>query len=390
MSTSAPMRVATRRYELALRTPLRTAHGEIARRSGLLVSVSDGERIGWGEAAPVPGWSAHDLDTVCEALGAAVGGRVDAAGLEAALERLESVPEARAALAGAVGDLRARQAGLPLAVWLARQAAEERPLSAEEPIPEPQALSAERPAAGTGRSGSVSVAVSEVIAAADPEAAGEAARQAVQAGIGSLKVKVATASHNTDLARVAAVRASAGPDTELRLDANGGWSPERAVQMLDSFTEFGIAFCEEPTAGIEAIAAVGAAASIPVAVDESARSLGDIATAVRSGSIGVVVVKPQALGGADLALAAIRLTRSHGAAAVVSTMIDSAVGVAHAVHTAAAAEIAATEPEAAAGPSLAHGLATSALLASDTADPLPVIGGRIAVGPGSGLGTAPG
>ncbi len=383
MASATPLTVDTRPYELALRTPLRTAHGEIARRSGLLVSVSDGEHTGWGEAAPVPGWSAHDLDTVCEALAAAVGERIDAAGLEVALDRLSAVPEARAALAGATADLRAQQTGLPLAVWLARQATEERPPSAREPTPE---LSAQAPGEG-----SISVAVSEVIAAADPEAAGEAARQAVQAGIGSLKVKVAGPSPTTDLARVAAVRASAGPDTELRLDANGGWPPERAVQMLDSFTEFGIAFCEEPTAGIEAIAAVGAAASIPVAVDESARSLGDIATAVRSGSIGVVVVKPQALGGSDLAMQAIGLVRSHGAAAVVSTMIDSAVGVAHAVHVAAAAEItAAAATGATAPPGLAHGLATSALLASDTADPLPVIAGRIAVGAGSGLGTAPG
>jgi len=421
------VKVAIRPYELALRAPLVTARSEIGSRAGLLVSLRDGTLTGWGEAAPMPGWSDHDLDAVGAALASVIGNRRVPAGrgrssphaqatalsresardesglsgplaaepaeaqpagaelteaelagddIDAALQRLRSVPEARAALAGAWADLQARQAGLPLALWLARSSGDEAALVADGWQHNEPRLS--------GRAGIGSVAVSEVIVDTDPEAAGEAARLAVAKGVRCLKVKVAAAAHEVDRARVAAVRDAAGSGIELRLDANGGWPPDRAAELLDSFAGFGIAFCEEPTAGIEAIAAVGASARIPVAVDESARTLEDISAALGSEAVAAVVVKPQALGGADLAMQAVSLARRHGALPVISTMIDSAVGVAHAVHLAAAAD-AARGVQA----GTAHGLGTSALLASDVADPLPVVDGRIAVPAGPGLGTVP-
>lgn len=318
--------------------------------------------------------------------------------VEEMLQRLASVPEARAALAGAYADLRARQAGLPLAVWLARLPAGATRPDLLGPLSDAAGHSSQ-PALGP-------VTVSELITADDPGSVGEATRTAMASGSRCLKVKVAAAAHADraagmadstsrsvgadafdlarDVARVAAVRAAAGPGVELRLDANGGWPADQSARILDSFAEFDVAFCEEPTAGLDAITAVGKASSVPVAVDESARTLDDIMAALRTEVIAAVVVKPQALGGPDLALHAIELIRSHGAVPVVTTMIDSAIGAAHAVHVAAAAAEAA---DAAGG--VAHGLGTSWMLADDVADPLPVVGGRIAVPAEPGLGTAP-
>ena len=151
---------------------------------------------------------------------------------------------------------------------------------------------------------------------------------------------------------MAAARAAIGDEIELRLDANGGWDIDTAIATLKSMASYNVAFCEEPTAGIDGIAAVGAAGGVPVAVDESAVTVSDIAVALRTNTISVVVIKPQALGGPDLAVAAVALVEDFGADAVVTTMIDSAVGVAHAAHLAAAVL-----------PEKANGLATSALLA---------------------------
>ncbi|MGZ0220408.1 MAG: o-succinylbenzoate synthase, partial [Acidimicrobiales bacterium] len=72
-----------------------------------------------------------------------------------------------------------------------------------------------------------------------------------------------------------------------------------------------------------------------------------MARALGTGAIDVVVIKPQSMGGPDLAMRAVRLTREFGATPVVTTMIDSAIGVRHALHVAAAS-----------GATLAHGLAT--------------------------------
>ena len=107
-------------------------------------------------------------------------------------------------------------------------------------------------------------------------------------------------------------------------------SPLRAAEP------FGVALCEEPTGGIDAIAAVGEAVAVPVAADESMRSLEDLDAVLAAGSIGFVVIKPQAFGGPDLAMAAIERARGAGVTPIVTSMIDSAIGVAHAVHVAAA------------------------------------------------------
>ena len=45
------------RFRLALRAPLVTGRGAVTHRAGVLVKLSDGDRTGWGEASPLPGWS---------------------------------------------------------------------------------------------------------------------------------------------------------------------------------------------------------------------------------------------------------------------------------------------------------------------------------------------
>ena len=76
---------------------------------------------------------------------------------------------------------------------------------------------------------------------------------------------------------------------------------------------------------------------------------------------------------------AVRLTREFGATPVVTTMIDSAIGVRHALHVAAAS-----------GATLAHGLATSAMFTEDLADPPRIVDGTITIGSLPGLGVTPG
>lgn len=333
-------------YELALRSPMATSHAIVADRKGALVRLDDHGTIGWGDLCPMPGWSAQEFESLHD--------QVDMAGLRLhedmigdVLDTLAGAPEARAALAGAAADVLAQEAGLPLAAHLAL-----------EPL--------ER------------VAVNATIGAADVSTALTNVYLAIASGIDTLKLKVAHRRAEEDIALVELARRAVGDDVEIRLDANGGWRPEEAVEMLERLAPCGIAFCEEPTAGIEQIAAVGAEASVPVGVDESARTVGDLRRAILTGTIGVVVIKPQALGGPDLAMQAIVAARAAAVTPIVTSMIDSAVGVAHAVHVAAAS-----------GVTAAHGVATSALLAADVAAPLAVEDGHIAVPTIPGLGVRP-
>ena len=347
-------------YRLALASPLVTAHGVVDHREGLLFSISDGANVGWGEAAPMPGWSRESLDD-CKIVLASVAPRlaqldsVDDSRLTAILTELEARPHARAAVTGAVLDLAAQGEGVSVASLLSNSFTS----VPREALPR-------------------SISVNGLISHGEPEAVALAAAGLASDGISAIKLKVAAANPRTDVARVSAARSAIGDEIELRLDANGGWDIDTAIATLHKMAGYNIAFCEEPTAGIEGIAAVGAASGVPVAVDESAVMVSDIATALRTNTIRVVVIKPQALGGPDLAVAAVALVEEFGADAVVTTMIDSAIGVAHAAHVAAAVL-----------PAKAHGLATSVLLADDIAPRLEITAGRIHLSEAAGLGVSP-
>ena len=172
-----------------------------------------------------------------------------------------------------------------------------------------------------------------------------------------------------------------GTGAELRLDANGAWDPVTALDVLNRVQDCDIAYCEEPVAGIDAIASVGRRSPIPVAVDESIRGEGDAVRAMDLG-VGTLVVKPQALGGPDVAMSILARARAAGASVTVTSFLDSAVGLAHALHVAAAADASVSQHR-------AHGLATAALMAADVAEAPVAIGGAVTVPAAPGLGLAP-
>jgi len=336
-------------FRLPLNQPLVTAHGSFEQRDGLLVGLSEGQHTGWGEVCPLPGWSVDDLGVCERRLRSLVARLNDTTEPEMAtlLTELEAVPAARAGLAGAWMDLAARTAGQPLAAYLSAQARDQ-------------------------------VRVSGMISEADPAVALTRARTLVESGIDVLKVKVAARPLTQEVAVIQALREEFGSRVALRLDANGGWSINDAVHALAQFAEFEPVYCEEPTAGIDAIAEVGRRSPVPVAVDESARTVADITRALVSRSVAAVVIKPQAIGGPDQALVAAEAVQAAGVTPIITSMIDSAIGVAHAVHVAAAV-----------GGTEAHGVATSDRVAVDVAPALPVRDGSIRIPAEPGLGLSP-
>ncbi len=93
------------------------------------------------------------------------------------------------------------------------------------------------------------------LGADSPALAAEAAGEMVRAGFATLKVKVGTGA---DQERVRAIRAACGPDVGLRIDANGAWSPERAIEQLHRLEPLEIELAEQPCPTIEELALVRA------------------------------------------------------------------------------------------------------------------------------------
>ncbi|MEE2767826.1 MAG: o-succinylbenzoate synthase [Actinomycetota bacterium] len=336
-----PREACVQRRTVAYQRPIATGYGVIHRREVLLISVADSEgRWGHGEAAPLPGFSRDTLNDAEAALHSWVGG--DNGGLEAS-------PTASAAVDSAKLDLASQAAGVPLHVHL-----------------DPSSPS--------------SVPVAALVVGTHLDELESAAGLAVASGHRTLKLKVGSRPITEDRGRIQAVRDGSGSQAAIRLDANGAWGLDEAVELLGRLTPEDIELIEEPVSGgLVALEKVAAQTGIPIAADESATHPESFAEILRTGSVAVVVIKPSAIGGPAEATRRIAAARDAGLSVVVTSMLEGAVGVAAAAHLASAT--AALDPE--------PGLATSALLAEDIGPALPVADGRLWLPERPGLGTRP-
>jgi O-succinylbenzoate synthase len=180
-------------------------------------------------------------------------------------------------------------------------------------------------------------------------------------GCTTAKVKVAERGQSLadDLDRVAAVRVALGPQGRIRVDANGAWDVDTAVEALTKLAAYDLEYAEQPCATVEALAELRtrlarSGVDVPVAADESIRKADDPLRVARLGAADLVVVKVAPLGGVARALDIVAAT---GLPAVVSSALDTSVGIAAGVALAAAL------------PSLDHacGLGTVSLLERDVA-----------------------
>lgn len=180
-------------------------------------------------------------------------------------------------------------------------------------------------------------------------------------GCRTAKVKVAERGQHLehDVDRVAEVRRVMGAGARIRVDANGGWSTEQAREAVGRLAASGLEYVEQPCARVAELAELRRLLArdrvdVPVAADESIRRPEDPMLVVREQAADLIVVKVAPLGGV---VPALRLVAECGLPAVVSSSLDTSVGIAAGVALAAAL------------PQLEHacGLGTVELLGSDVA-----------------------
>ena len=204
------------------------------------------------------------------------------------------------------------------------------------------------------------------------EAEGVAAVLARFPGCRTAKVKVAEPGGRLadDVARVRAVRRVLGPEGRIRIDANAAWNVDEAEHALRALSPFDLEYAEQPCTRLDELAELRERIqdlAIPIAADESVRKAEDPLAVARAGAADVLVVKAAPLGGVRRAAA---LVAEAGLPAVVSSAIDTSIGLAMGAHLAAAL------------PELPYdcGLGTAALLAADVTDePLTPVDGAIDV-----------
>lgn len=185
-------------------------------------------------------------------------------------------------------------------------------------------------------------------------------------GTRTAKVKVAERGQTLadDIARVRAVREVMGPEGRIRIDANGGWNVDEAEHAIRALSVYDLEYAEQPCASVEELAEIRARVKymdIPIAADESVRKADDPLAVARAGAADLLVIKAQPLGGLTRAL---RIVTTTGLPVVISSALDTAIGLSQGAALAAAL------------PELKYdcGLGTASLFVDDVADFRPVNG----------------
>lgn len=325
-------------------------------RHGLLLRLrTDGSIEGFGEASPVGAGDPRTVTALAEELRSLAPRILDAGILDETTTHAASSALARASAPLRFGietaryDLLGRAKGCSVATLLGGK-------------PRP-------------------VAVNALLFSASVEATAREARAAVEAGFGTLKLKVGISSIQSDVERVAAVRREVGPEVLIRVDANEAWSVTQAVEAITRLAGFNIEYVEQPVPAkdLKGLAAVRKAVFTPIAADEAIANIEDVRRVLEMEAADFLIIKAARTGLMEAA-AMLKLAAEAGKPAVITSSLESDIGIAAALHLAASL-----------GPAgLACGLATGQLLESTLAStPLAPRGGALECPDQPGLGIVP-
>ena len=279
--------------------------GEACRqREGWLLRLdSENGDSGWGDAAPLPGFSHETLDETrhaLEVLGEALSGQdIDPAqvllpygAIAQGLDAMGHPPSARFAFDLALADLAAQASGRTI----------------------PQVLHPD-PAVRLPLNGLLMGDAERVLADAE---------RLVAEGYTALKLKVGRGDLESEGYLVQALRQRVGAAVELRLDANRAWSVEQATAFATAIDGAAIAYIEEPLADASSLPVLWHDTGLPVAVDESVQEGGE--DTIR-GWAAAAILKPTLLGGLAKTLRLALHARSVGVRPILSASFESGVGL---------------------------------------------------------------
>lgn len=325
-----------------LREPFVSAAGSSSVRELFVLRLEDSEgRVGFGEAAPLESYDGVSLEGCraalmdCQPILAASNGS-DHVELIADCARRAVLPQAVAAIDLALWDLAGRRESQP--VW--------RLLGAADPV---------------------ALECNQTLAVADRAGAAAGSTAAREAGYRMVKIKVGIGD---DAGRVAAVRAAAGAEMAIRLDANGAWSVPEAAASLRALAPAGIELCEEAVHGLDQTAELSLLTDVPLALDETSAAPGALDRRVCD----ALCLKIGRCGGIKGLIDAAHRARTAGYEVYLASTLDGPLGIAAALHAAAVIK-----------PDRPSGLATVGLFRRGLGS-LEPRAGYLAPPPGPGLG----
>ncbi len=301
-------------YIVSLRyaEPFTIAAGTSCETTNVVVRIlTDYEAVGWGESSPSKRVTGETAETVLQALDIMAPKLVRKCPLriENDVEIMDSAvpqnPAAKAAIDMALHDILGQTAHKPLFRLIGGYRTE--------------------------------VLTDITLGIKPPEQMAQDAQKAVRNGFKALKVKVGI-DPAKDIERVRLVREAVGGETQLRVDANQGWTPEQAIKTLSRMDEYDVQFAEQPVPAndIKGLKNVRKNSPIPIMADESVHSPEDALRLIEADAVDLINIKLMKCGGILKARKIAAIAEAAGKSCMIGCMGESEIGISAAAHLAAA------------------------------------------------------
>lgn len=331
-------------YNLKLKEPFNTSKGVITERKGYLIQLkSDTGKSGTGDASPFPEFGTEtyaEAEEVLKSLKLNI--RINVKDIESSiiesLSPLDKFPSLHHGFEQALISLISKENNISINEIL-------------------------------NESSKKIFHVNAVIGLLTPDETSKATLRLIKEGYSAIKIKAGRENFEDDLNSIKASRNAAGNKINLRIDVNGKWTLKDAIDNLNRLKPFNIEYVEQPVSSLVHFIKLKSQSPIPLAVDESIRTVKDAAEFIQKKAADVIILKPMMLGGIIPLLLIKNLAEQNGIKVVVTTSFESVVGRSIAVFAASTVK-----------GEMAHGLATAGLFEKDLfPDPYPVQNGIISL-----------
>lgn len=195
----------------------------------------------------------------------------------------------------------------------------------------------------------------------------KAARNHIEKGFTTIKLKIGRSNFEEDFSVIKLIRETFGENIKLRTDSNGNWNLDEAIINLRALEQFDIEYAEQPVNNLSDYIKLKKKTNIPLAPDESIRSVKDAKEFIKSGAVSYLILKPMMIGGMLPTLEIIKQALTENIIPVITSSFESAVGKTNAVIAAATVKVI-----------VAHGLGVADhFINTITNDPFPIKSGKI-------------
>lgn len=277
-----------------------SAHGNYIDREYLIIRLVDSDgTVGYGEAAPLPGFSKEIVKDIVERINEIKSGYIR---LEyndnfldnaLALSCYDDLPSLRSAIEQAIFNILLQKQIPPTEIF-------ERPIA-------------------------TSVPVNSIIGFENPDSIRDIIHSQINAGYKTIKLKVGREDFTDDKFFIDTLLKNTDSGIKIRLDPNCNWKYPKILEYVTQFDNSRIEYIEQPDSHVDDLLLINKKCKIPVATDECVQSLNDARYAIGSG-IKYMVIKPMFVGGLINSFKILKFAECRNVKVIFSSLMEGNIG----------------------------------------------------------------